>query len=104
MWADMWALEDMVEERSEEHTSELQSPVQLVCRLLLEKKKPDTLLPRAAIADGASHIVNAQHRVRSSTRPASDDQGETATPQRRHEVIVRSLQVNDVIRFSEFFC
>src|SRR5438876_2425314 len=26
-------------ERSEEHTSELQSPVQLVCRLLLEKKK-----------------------------------------------------------------
>src|SRR5690348_17566924 len=24
--------------RSEEHTSELQSPVQLVCRLLLEKK------------------------------------------------------------------
>src|SRR5690348_17591849 len=31
-------------ERSEEHTSELQSPVHLVCRLLLEKKKniPDT--------------------------------------------------------------
>src|SRR4051794_41318618 len=30
--------------RSEEHTSELQSPVHLVCRLLLEKKnKKDTL-------------------------------------------------------------
>src|SRR5690348_17998628 len=28
-----------IEERSEEHTSELQSPVHLVCRLLLEKKK-----------------------------------------------------------------
>src|SRR4051794_41963807 len=27
--------------RSEEHTSELQSPVHLVCRLLLEKKKYD---------------------------------------------------------------
>src|SRR5256885_5510681 len=27
-------------ERSEEHTSELQSPCNLVCRLLLEKKKP----------------------------------------------------------------
>src|SRR4051794_41279886 len=27
------------ESRSEEHTSELQSPVHLVCRLLLEKKK-----------------------------------------------------------------
>src|SRR5258708_17828287 len=28
-------------ERSEEHTSELQSPDHLVCRLLLEKKKND---------------------------------------------------------------
>src|SRR5258708_30935554 len=28
--------------RSEEHTSELQSPDHLVCRLLLEKKKTDT--------------------------------------------------------------
>src|SRR5256885_15844216 len=28
--------------RSEEHTSELQSPCNLVCRLLLEKKKPRT--------------------------------------------------------------
>src|SRR5690348_17610649 len=28
-----------LELRSEEHTSELQSPVHLVCRLLLEKKK-----------------------------------------------------------------
>src|SRR5690348_17764678 len=28
--------------RSEEHTSELQSPVHLVCRLLLEKKKQQT--------------------------------------------------------------
>src|SRR5947208_4808727 len=27
--------------RSEEHTSELQSPDHLVCRLLLEKKKPN---------------------------------------------------------------
>src|SRR5205807_9597302 len=30
-------------ERSEEHTSELQSPCNLVCRLLLEKKKKNTL-------------------------------------------------------------
>src|SRR5438876_8715212 len=29
----------VIEQRSEEHTSELQSPVHLVCRLLLEKKK-----------------------------------------------------------------
>src|SRR4051794_41615962 len=32
------------EDRSEEHTSELQSPVHLVCRLLLEKKKKDIVL------------------------------------------------------------
>src|SRR5437879_8295730 len=29
-------------DRSEEHTSELQSPMYLVCRLLLEKKKKNT--------------------------------------------------------------
>src|SRR2546426_2350450 len=41
-----FALDDLT--RSEEHTSELQSPCNLVCRLLLEKKKQyDTLLPRA---------------------------------------------------------
>src|SRR2546428_9240978 len=33
--------------RSEEHTSELQSRSDLVCRLLLEKKKKDTLHNRA---------------------------------------------------------
>src|SRR5690348_18186864 len=35
--------------RSEEHTSELQSPVHLVCRLLLEKK--ETLLHRRLSRD-----------------------------------------------------
>src|SRR5258708_23883313 len=34
LWWWSWSLE-----RSEEHTSELQSPDHLVCRLLLEKKK-----------------------------------------------------------------
>src|SRR5256885_10090138 len=37
-------------ERSEEHTSELQSPCNLVCRLLLEKKK------RCPTADLRSHV------------------------------------------------
>src|SRR2546426_4412335 len=31
--------------RSEEHTSELQSPCNLVCRLLLEKKKKQATVP-----------------------------------------------------------
>src|SRR5437867_13000183 len=33
-----------VRERSEEHTSELQSPYDLVCRLLLEKKKNNNMV------------------------------------------------------------
>src|SRR5438552_14777622 len=35
----LWTLQSTNAERSEEHTSELQSPDHLVCRLLLEKKK-----------------------------------------------------------------
>src|SRR5690348_17981889 len=35
--------------RSEEHTSELQSPVHLVCRLLLEKKKNNMEKPRRGV-------------------------------------------------------
>src|SRR5574342_1366007 len=34
--------QQLLEQRSEEHTSELQSPPDLVCRLLLEKKKSTT--------------------------------------------------------------
>src|SRR3989441_9549689 len=36
---------DRLQERSEEHTSELQSLAYLVCRLLLEKKKKKTTRP-----------------------------------------------------------
>src|SRR5258708_22264284 len=36
---------DVVGPRSEEHTSELQSPDHLVCRLLLEKKKQQYMHP-----------------------------------------------------------
>src|SRR5437867_5129866 len=35
-------------DRSEEHTSELQSPYELVCRLLLEKKKTRKISPYIA--------------------------------------------------------
>src|SRR3989454_8288019 len=38
-WAFMWVSVFLGLGRSEEHTSELQSPCNLVCRLLLEKKK-----------------------------------------------------------------
>src|SRR5256885_10639810 len=40
-WPTIWYVADgkAIPDRSEEHTSELQSPCNLVCRLLLEKKK-----------------------------------------------------------------
>src|SRR4051794_41512575 len=41
--------------RSEEHTSELQSPVHLVCRLLLEKKKKIS----DAITDSTNNVERA---------------------------------------------
>src|SRR2546429_6625803 len=43
------------QERSEEHTSELQSRLHLVCRLLLEKKKTNE------IQDHATHHSTANH-------------------------------------------
>src|SRR2546426_5810268 len=39
MWPETRDRGESAEHRSEEHTSELQSPCNLVCRLLLEKKK-----------------------------------------------------------------
>src|SRR5256885_11591728 len=52
--------------RSEEHTSELQSPCNLVCRLLLEKKKTvdrrNLRAPRIRARTRFSHPETAQHR------------------------------------------
>src|SRR3989454_8614265 len=50
--------------RSEEHTSELQSPCNLVCRLLLEKKKiknqrnSDQLLDEGQEERGHNHVMD----------------------------------------------
>src|SRR2546426_8714454 len=44
-------------DRSEEHTSELQSPCNLVCRLLLEKKKKK----KKDISKKHTHNTNATH-------------------------------------------
>src|SRR2546426_3312595 len=49
--------EDLVEERSEEHTSELQSPCNLVCRLLLEKKKKKV---DQSVAQSTSNVAIAR--------------------------------------------
>src|SRR2546426_2258242 len=49
-------------ERSEEHTSELQSPCNLVCRLLLEKKKTHKLdSQRGSAATHDARILHNDH-------------------------------------------
>src|SRR5256885_13267191 len=50
---------DLARRRSEEHTSELQSPCNLVCRLLLEKKNINIEPPHtiAALNRTLQHIV-----------------------------------------------
>src|SRR2546426_9221703 len=49
------------EHRSEEHTSELQSPCNLVCRLLLEKKKKQTTKARQCIYHETQIVTCHQH-------------------------------------------
>src|SRR5258708_30722473 len=63
---------DVLRARSEEHTSELQSPDHLVCRLLLEKKKTEGQHPAVGGGDvpvRATHnrdaaVVRMRHRLR----------------------------------------
>src|SRR5256885_11839089 len=47
--------------RSEEHTSELQSPCNLVCRLLLEKKKAHPPLPLPPRPHRSAHRRHLHH-------------------------------------------
>src|SRR2546422_7108627 len=53
------ALDGLV--RSEEHTSELQSRLHLVCRLLLEKKKKDNRV--AAAVQHGTHISHYRRLI-----------------------------------------
>src|SRR5438046_6899463 len=52
--------------RSEEHTSELQSLTNLVCRLLLEKKKTTYTRARASSTDSVASSRNRVSRRRST--------------------------------------
>src|SRR5256885_10654442 len=58
------AAQPYVQNRSEEHTSELQSPCNLVCRLLLEKKKNEPRQLLAGTMHGHRTGVRRDHRVR----------------------------------------
>src|SRR2546429_1137350 len=54
--------------RSEEHTSELQSRLHLVCRLLLEKKKK--IIARSFQTQSTRHTVDYHSAIQSSTHVA----------------------------------
>src|SRR5258708_8985931 len=58
--------------RSEEHTSELQSPDHLVCRLLLEKKKRDTTITQTK-AIYTTTLMPAPGALGQATLPKSDN-------------------------------
>src|SRR5258708_17417486 len=60
--------------RSEEHTSELQSPDHLVCRLLLEKKKKNHGATRSQISDEEIADRRRQQRQTHLYRSAGLDQ------------------------------
>src|SRR5256885_7121882 len=51
-------LEEIRDRRSEEHTSELQSPCNLVCRLLLEKKKAIGTYSNLLVSNDPKSIVD----------------------------------------------
>src|SRR5256885_2493090 len=70
----------LLDARSEEHTSELQSPCNLVCRLLLEKKKNNRSLPESL----PPHPVGAVCRRRPAAPSAT---GDTAPHARRSRTV-----------------
>src|SRR5690348_9219637 len=66
--------------RSEEHTSELQSPVHLVCRLLLEKKKKSRI-PLTYTVPAKGHVmITSAVRVPSGRRTTSGARRGARTP------------------------
>src|SRR5258708_17316174 len=57
--------------RSEEHTSELQSPDHLVCRLLLEKKNQGTCSELSDAVARRKWASNSSSKAHSTPRPAA---------------------------------
>src|SRR5256885_792864 len=90
--------------RSEEHTSELQSPCNLVCRLLLEKKKPCPTLTYKTTTYLSKHHVN-QFSIRCPLPPRSytprkfPDQ--TQAPSSTYQIVLQMIMISS---WSLAFC
>src|SRR2546427_9484671 len=58
-----------VDQRSEEHTSELQSQSNLVCRLLLEKKKKKTNKSSHQTTNNKLNLLHTLHEITHTETP-----------------------------------
>src|SRR2546429_915904 len=74
-----WLNNRMSRKRSEEHTSELQSRLHLVCRLLLEKKKNRTRSSSARTSRQRTFCSSDSATRRSAARAMSSSQISTLT-------------------------
>src|SRR5256885_8386474 len=64
-----------ISSRSEEHTSELQSPCNLVCRLLLEKKKKHVIIQLCSLTTTPIALYYIISFTRRHMTPASPHSG-----------------------------
>src|SRR2546429_882598 len=71
-WNGGWAIARVKAMRSEEHTSELQSPLHLVCRLLLEKKQHADLHRGDRAEERGDNRGDRRRRVPDLILPAPD--------------------------------
>src|SRR5690242_19549101 len=82
--------------RSEEHTSELQSHVNLVCRLLLEKKKK-----KSKTTTHRSHSHHARRQLHSSPCPVARALAHAAPP--RFFLIIRRPPTPTLFPYTTLF-
>src|SRR5256885_7093731 len=81
--------------RSEEHTSELQSPCNLVCRLLLEKKKH---LNRTSVSNGTRHGLTSGLLESSSVLDCPAQQTSVRLSFRRHQTSINKNGAESQLR------
>src|SRR5256885_2951300 len=81
--------------RSEEHTSELQSPCNLVCRLLLEKKKIETILHMPRVAGAGQPVLDRlQHSAAALALRVTGQEGGVSPPIRGVHGAIRASCVS----------
>src|SRR5438105_4521506 len=84
--------------RSEEHTSELQSRVDLVCRLLLPRPPPSTLFPYTTLfrstPTGATSAPSGRPASSPTRTPSGPASPPSSTPARRARITSRTSRVS----------